>query len=297
MQRFCRRLSLRLFPVSLPFPISKAPLPAPLRIDLQGGSTNAAANPGFRIISSSDTVEIPVASVSPDEETSCHALTVVFDDNGDGGPVVEWMARSGERTLLSAGLGTVGTGNGIELRTILLPQNLTLAGGTVSVSFAGRFARLRIIELRPCAELTVAAPFGIDRPVLLTASGRSLSEQEASGGDVPLLRGDSSQGEHCPRRIVSRPLTIGEGTSVEVVVPMTAGAGESFVKAEVSGLDPASRVDVTINGIPLGPLGLESFPLDDPGTLRSPQDAFCGPDGERDPSLFPPDSGSRETTP
>jgi len=268
-------------------PPTLPPTPSPLRIDLQGGATNASTNSGFRIITASDAVEIPVDSVSPDAETSCHALTVVFDDNGDGGPVVEWIARSGERTLLSAGLGTLGTGSGIELRTLLLPQNLTLAGGTVSVSFAGRFARLRVIELRPCAELTIAAPFGMDRPVLLSASGRSLSEQEVSGGDAPLLSGDSTKGNIVRAELSAAPLPIGESTPVEVVVPIAPGACESFVKAEVSGLDPASRIEVSVNGIPLGPLGLEAFPLDDPGTLRSPAGRLLRA-GWRQGSLFVP---------
>ena len=264
-----------------------SPAPFPLRIDLQGGATHEATNSGFHIITASDTVEIPVASVSPDAETSCHALTVVFDDNGDGGPVVEWIAGSGERSLLSAGLGTVGTGSGIELRTLLLPQKLTLPGGTVSVSFTGRFSRLRVIELRPCAELSVAAPSGIDRPVLLTASGRTLSEQEASGGDAPLLRGDAAKGNIVRAELAASPLPIGENSAVEVVVPMAAGAGDSFVKAEVSGLDPASRIEITVNGIPLGHLGLESFPLDDPGTLRSPAGRLLRA-GWRAGSLFVP---------
>jgi len=264
-----------------------SPTTLPLRIDLQGCLTNSATNSGFHIITASDAVEIPVASISPDAETSCHALTVVFDDNGDGGPVVEWIASSGERTLLSAGLGTVGAGSGIELRTLLLPQNLTLPGGTVSVSFTGRFARLRVIELRPCAELSIAAPFGIEHPVLLTVSGRTLSEQEASGGDPPLLLGDAAKGNIVRAELAASPLPIGESTAVEVVVPMAAGAAESFIKGEVSGLDPASRIEVTVNGIPLGPLGLESFPLDDPGTLRSPAGRLLRA-GWRAGSLFVP---------
>jgi hypothetical protein len=212
---------------------------------------------------------------------------VVFDDNGDGGPVVEWIALSGERTLVSAGLGVVGTGSGIELRTLLMPQNLTLAGGTISVSFAGRFARLRVIELRPCAELTVAAPFGIDRPVLLTGTGHALSEQEASGGDAPLLRGDAAKGNIVRAELAAAPLPISENSALEVVLPMAAGAAESFVKAEVSGLDPASRIEVSVNGIPIGPLGLEAFPLDDPGTLRSPSGRLLRA-GWRSGSLFVP---------
>ena len=277
-------------PVPAPFPSSSSALSqatSPLRIDLQATSTNAATNSGFRIITASDAVEIPVASVSPDAETSCHALTVVFDDNGDGGPVVEWIAGSGERTLLSAGLGTVGTGSGIELRTLLLPQNLTLPGGTISVSFTGRFSRLRVIELRPCAELTIAAPFGIEHPVLLTGTGHTLTEQEASGGDAPLLRGDAAKGNIVRAELSAAPLPIGESTSVEVVVPMAVGAAESFIKAEVSGLDPASRIEVAVNGIPLGPLGLEAFPLDDPGTLRSPAGRLLRA-GWRAGSLFVP---------
>jgi hypothetical protein len=128
---------------------------------------------------------------------------------------------------------------------------------------------------------------GRDRPALVTATGRILSEKEVSGTEPPLLRGDETKGSVVRAELSASPIPIGENASVEVVVPLPQGAGESFLKAEVSGLDPASRIEVTVNGIPLGPLGMDSFPLDDPGTLRSPAGRLLRA-GWRAGSLFVP---------
>ena len=264
--------------------------PSPIVIDLSHAAESAKTNSGFQIDMASDAVVIPVAPVSPDVETTCYALTVIFDDNGDGGPVVEWSTSSGDRALLCAGLGTVGTAIGLERRTLLLPQNLTLAGGTVSVSFAGRFSRLRAIELSPCADITVSAPTGIQQPALLTATGKSLSKADVSGDTPPLIRGDLATGNVVRAELAASPASIGNGASLEVIVPMPPNAGDSFLKAEVSGLDPASRIEVSVNGNPMGSLGLEEFPLEDPGTLRSPGGRLLRA-GWRSGSLFIP-SGS-----
>jgi len=259
--------SLLLTAAALPLWAAAPPI-VPVRID--PGLPGAGSTDSFRINASTDSVEIPVRPLSPDAETSCHALTVVFDDNGDGGPVVEWLAADSEATLLSAGLGTLGTGSGTEARTLLLPQNLTLPGGTLRVSFAGRFGRLRTIELLPCAEITVAAPPDRGDAVMVNNTGRVLSGNEVSGGEAPLLRGDLTHGRVVRAELSASPIPLGEASPVEVIVPMESVAGESFLRAELSGLDPSSRVEVAVNGTSLGPLGMEPFPLDDAATIRSP---------------------------
>jgi len=116
------------------------------------GTTNVPS-----IHAESDSVLIPVPALSSQEEIGCFALTVVFQDNGDGGAVVEWISKQGDLTLLSAGLGESGVAIGLNSRTLLLPQSLTLDGGTIRVSFTGRFSRLISASLRPARELGVAA--------------------------------------------------------------------------------------------------------------------------------------------
>lgn len=73
--------------------------------------------------SESDTVLIPVPPLATQDAIGCFALTVVFQDRGDGGPVVEWQPKEGERILLSAGLGESGVSLGLNAHTLLISQS------------------------------------------------------------------------------------------------------------------------------------------------------------------------------
>ena len=81
------------------------------------------------------TIEIPVPALWAVPAVEIYALTVVFDDRGDGGPAVEWRSPNGSTTTISQGLGEIGTSLGLNARTILIPQELTRDGGVLLVSY------------------------------------------------------------------------------------------------------------------------------------------------------------------
>ncbi|MCE9588688.1 MAG: hypothetical protein K8R57_10290 [Verrucomicrobia bacterium] len=238
----------------------------------------------------SDSVDIPVPSLSSQEEIGCFALTVVFQDNGDGGPVVEWRSNQGDLTLLSAGLGETGVALGLNARTLLLPQSLTLDGGTVRVSFAGRFSRLILFSLRPARELGVAALGEDFKPALIENDHQVLTEEEVSGGDHRPQSGDRTDGYVIHADLAASPLRLdlsGSGNTTEFVVPLSGKPAGSLLQAEVGGLDPESWIEVSINGELRGILAPVPFSLTSPGIIISP-DGRLQVAGWRSASIFIP---------
>ena len=242
------------------------------------------------IHSESDSVDIPVPSLSSQEEIGCFALTVVFQDNGDGGPVVEWKSNQGDLTLLSAGLGENGVSLGLNARTLLLPQSLTLDGGTVRVSFAGRFARLICISLRPARELGVAALGEDFKPALIEDDHHVLAEEEVSGADHPPQSGDRTEGYVIHADLTVSPLRLdlpGSGNTTEFVVPLSDKPVGSLLHAEVGGLDPESWIEVSINGELRGILAPSPFSLNSSCVIISP-DGRLQVAGWQNASIFIP---------
>lgn len=216
----------------------------------------------------SDRVELPVPPLAAQEEIGCFALTVLFEDNGDGGPVVEWVSNQGEPLLLSAGLGENGVAVGLNARTLLLPQSLALDGGTARVSFAGRFSRLLSLSLRPAKELGIAAlGNGANPPVLIDGKDRILDGEEVFGGDPAPGGGDRGEGRvlHAELSAPATRLDLpGSDSSMEIVVPLSSKPVGTHLRTEVAGLDPESWIEVLVNGESLGALGPASFALDAP---------------------------------
>ncbi|MCE9542317.1 MAG: hypothetical protein K8R38_02180, partial [Verrucomicrobia bacterium] len=152
------------------------------------------ASAGPSVHSESDSIQFPVPSLAAQDQIGCFALTTVFDDLGDGGPVLEWISKGGDRTLLSAGLGDNGVALGLNARTVVLPQAMTLDGGVVRVSFPGRFSRLISTTLSPARELGVAVIGSHSRPALIQENEHILSEEEVSGLDEKPVEGDRTDG-------------------------------------------------------------------------------------------------------
>jgi hypothetical protein len=249
------------------------------------GTTNVPS-----IHTESDSVDIPVPSLSSQEEIGCFALTVVFQDNGDGGPVVEWRSNQGDLTLLSAGLGENGVALGLNARTLLLPQSLTLDGGTVRVSFAGRFSRLISISLRPARELGVAALGEDFKPALIEDDHQVLAEEEVSGADHPSQSGDKTDGYVIHADLAASPLRLdlpGSGNTTEFVVPLSDKPVGSLLQAEMGGLDPESWIEVSINGELRGILAPAPFSLKSPAVIISPE-GHLQVAGWRNASIFIP---------
>lgn len=237
-----------------------------------------------------DSIHFPVPSLATQDQIGCFALTTVFDDLGDGGPVLEWISGEGGLTLLSAGLGEQGLALGLNARTIVLPQSLTLDGGVLKVSYPGRFPRLISTTLRPAKELGVAVLDADSKPALIEANQHVLSEGEVSGVDENFIPGDRTDGRVIHADLATAPLRIDlpeSGGVTEFLVPLATIPRGSMLHAEVGGLDPESWIEVTINGESRGVLSLAPFELNDPGTLVS-QGGHLLVAGWRNASLFVP---------
>jgi len=215
----------------------------------------------------SDSVEIPVPSIASQDDIGSFALTVLFEDNGDGGPVVEWQSKDGENLLLSAGLGDSGVALGLNSRTLLIPGSMALDGGRLRISYAGRFARLLSLSLRPARDLAVAAlGTGNFEPALLDGPDRILSRDDVSGTDIPLAQGDNTEGRVVHAELSSAPLRLdapGTDGTTEFLVPMTSTPSGTYLRADTGGLDPESWIEVSVNGESLGALAPQPFALND----------------------------------
>ena len=224
------------------------------------------------IHSESDYLNVPVPPLTSQEEIGCFALTVVFNDNGDGGPLVEWISNHGDCTLLSSGLGDNGVAIGLNARTLLLSQSLTLDGGTLKISYTGRFARLVSASLRPAKELGVAALGEDFKAALIADPQHVLSEEEVSGTDVRSESGDRTDGYVTHAALASLPVRLdfpGSEGVMEFVVPLEKKPVGSLIQAEVGGLDPESWIEVTVNGESRGILAPSPFALNDPSVVLS----------------------------
>lgn len=247
----------------------------PLSVTLHP-STTVSALPSWAgtaapvVTPETSSVEFSVPSLALDEEIGCFVLTTVFDDRGDGGPLVEWITPKGEKTLLSAGLGEVGVAPGPNVRTLLIPQSVTFDGGKVRVSFAGRFERLLTVVLRPARELSLAALPSDLSPALIDGAGQVLSSEEVSGKDPKPTSGDRSDGYLVHADLGTAPIRFdlpGTGDSTEYVVPVSANPSGCLLQAEIAGLDPESWIGVSLNGESRGSLAPAPFSLNDPGVL------------------------------
>ena len=224
------------------------------------------------IQSASDTVDIPVPALASQDDIGGFALTVVFQDNGDGGPVVEWQPKEGESILLSAGLGETGIALGLNARTLLINQSQALDGGTLHISYAGRFSRIISVTLRPARELSIAALGADFSPAILGENEPTLTTSEVSGADETLPSGDRTDGQviHAELSTAPKQLTAADaGGEMEFIIPLAATPQGSLLQTEIAGLDPESQIEVSVNGESLGALGDAPFSLNAPNTLLS----------------------------
>lgn len=248
------------FSVTLQPQVTTSPLPSwatPDMLSIQPGT---------------DSVSLGIPALASQDEIGAFALTVIFRDNGDGGPVVEWLSKDGISTLLSAGLGKTGVPLGLNSRTLLIGQALALDGGTIRISFAGRFERLISIALRPAKEVEVGSLDQEARPALLSEKDRIFDVSEVSGAEAGNSGGDNYRGLIIDAELSAAPVRLdfpgGQGT-VEFDVPLGETPSGAYLYAEIGGLDPASSVQVELNGNPCGTVQLSPFALDDPSVVFS----------------------------
>lgn len=227
----------------------------------------ASGTNGPPVADGTDGVLIPLPPTAPMEDDACLVVTVLFDDKGDGGPVVEWISPGGESVLLSAGLGETGVALGTNARTLLLPQTLTLDGGSLRLSYAGRMERLisatvRLAEARSVATLSSSAPCLVD------GSLQALESRDVSGESFVPRWGDREQGGVVDAELSPANLRF-DTQEPEFVVPVSRTPAGAVLSAQIAGLDPESRIEVSVNGTRFGILAPSSVALDDPSVTLS----------------------------
>lgn len=231
------------------------------------------------------TVELPIPALWQAPSVDFYAVTVVFDDRGDGGPAVEWRAPDGSTTVLSSGLGETGKSLGLNARTLLLPQKLSREGGIALVSYYGKFDGLVSVAVRPARENFLAVLGARINPALMDEAMRVFERDEVDGSRNSPLTGDVRNGS-----IVEAELSAGveqlEG-DLEFVVPLEGTIEGTSLNLDALGLDPEARIDVRVNSISAGSVGFQSFRLDDPALVPDASGRLVVA-GWRNGSLFIP---------
>ena len=241
---------------------SFAPLKITLQPEVEISALPSWATTPVKINKETDSLEIPLPPLSKQSDIEAFALTVNFHDMGDGGPLVEWVKHSGERILICSGLGINGPAIGLNSRTIAIPYELALGGGTVTISHTGRFEQIISARIRPARAAMVSALGGKITPTIVDESLAVLERESASGDELPFKKGDISHGLIMTAEL-SAPIQRITG-ELEFAFDLKDHPEATIFRTDVQGLDLESHIEVELNGTPVGTLNMAPFQLDAP---------------------------------
>jgi hypothetical protein len=209
-------------------------------------------------------VEIPVAPLWKESSVEMYAVTVVFEDSGDGGPALEWK-HGEEKSTISNGLGEIGNPVGLNSRTVLLPQSFTKDGGTLVISYVGKFDSLLSLAVRPARLDETAVLGGRRTAALIDDSFQAYDDREVSGARPVPLAGDVRVGTIVEAELSSAVEPLNQ--ALEFVAPVEGNVEGAVIHLEALGLDPEAELRVSINATPAGQISFPSFALDDPSLV------------------------------
>lgn len=209
-------------------------------------------------------VEIPIAPLWKEASVEMYAVTVVFEDTGDGGPALEWK-HGEEKSTVSNGLGEVGNPVGLNSRTVLLPQSLTKDGGTLVISYVGKFDSLLSLAVRPARLDETAVLGGRRTAALIDDSFQAYDDREVSGARPVPLTGDVRVGTIVEAELSAAVEPLNQ--ALEFVAPVDGIVEGAVIHLEALGLDPEAELRVSINAKPAGQISFPSFALDDPSLV------------------------------
>ena len=209
-------------------------------------------------------VEIPISPLWKESSVEMYAVTVVFEDTGDGGPSLGWRHKD-EDSAISNGLGEIGNSMGLNSRTVLLPQSLTKEGGTLVVSHVGKFDSLLSLAVRP-ARLDETAVLGGRRTAALVDDAFQVyDDREVSGARPVPLAGDVRVGTIVEAELSAAVEPLKD--VIEFVAPVEGQVEGAVIHLEALGLDPEATLSVLVNATPTGQISFPSFSLDDPSLV------------------------------
>ena len=191
--------------------------------------------------------------------------TIVFTDNGDGGPALEWESGDAKISTISYGLGEIGNPVGLNSRTVLLPETLTREGGKLLLSYFGKFDSLLSLAIRPAREDTLAVIGERQSPVLIDGNLQVFEDGEVNGTRPIPLAGDIRNGSIIEAELSARVEALEE--PLEFIIPIQGKPEAGMLRLESLGLDPEAKIEVSVNGHDLGPVNFPSFQLDDPSLV------------------------------
>ena len=241
----------------------------PLLLALQPSLQISALPPWVERVPQVDTATSTVSvSIHPAWRSTgveMFVATVVFNDNGDGGPALEWESSDGSVSTISYGLGEIGNPVGLNSRTVLLPQVLTREGGRLILSYFGKFDSLLSLAVRPAREDALAVVGERHAPVLIDGNLQVFEDGEVNGTRPVPMSGDLRNGSIIEAELSARVEPLGD--SLEFVMPIQGKPEAAMLRLEALGLDPEARMDVTVNGQSLGTVSFPAFQLDDPSLV------------------------------
>ena len=209
-------------------------------------------------------VEIPISPLWKESTVEMYAVTVVFEDTGDGGPSLGWRHKE-EESNISNGLGEIGNPMGLNSRTVLLPQSLTKDGGILVVSHAGKFDSLLSLAVRPARLDETAVLGGRRTAALVDDSFQVYDDREVSGARPVPLAGDVRVGTIVEAELSAAVEPLKD--VLEFVAPVEGQVEGAVIHLEALGLDPEATLSVSVNATPTGQISFPSFALDDPSLV------------------------------
>lgn len=241
----------------------------PFLLALQPGVRMSALPPWVNGPAKVDTATSTVTvAIHPDwmgSGVEMFVATVVFNDNGDGGPALEWETAEGKVSAISFGLGEIGKPVGLNSRTVLLPQDLTKAGGRLLLSYFGKFDSLLSLAIRPAREDAMAVVGERNSPLLVDGNLQVFEDAEVNGTRPVPLAGDIRNGSIIEAELSARVEPVED--SLEFVIPIQGKPEAAMLRLEALGLDPEARIEVSVNHQILGTVAFPSFQLDDPSLV------------------------------
>ncbi|MEI8292518.1 MAG: hypothetical protein WCG66_00865 [bacterium] len=209
-------------------------------------------------------VEVPIAPGWKESSVDSLAVTVIFEDSGEGGPALEWQ-HHGEVSSVCSGLGVVGSAVGLNSRTVLLPDMLTRDGGVLVISCAKHFDSLLSLAVRPARRDETAVLGDRRSAALIDGAFQAFDEREVSASRTVPLTGDVRAGTIVEAELSAAVESLEQ--PIEFEVPVEGHVEGAMLHLEALGLDPEAVLEVSINSQQSRHVAFAPFALDDPSLV------------------------------